>query len=411
MSCGYWLRLNGTWVALPGVQKDVPRNSERASSSITSIEGVRHSQSARRVNRSWTLDFGHAGPEAVTALAVAAQGDGIDVMLWDESIARQNLLDPVPLVARPGYPVVMCGVMPLVSLTAGPLAAEAAQNVPLKANLTIWSGGESKTLEAGDGLDLLVKASIPRTEEGLALVGADLILTGTGTAAMDVHAASNAWIEPADTFGNAGYFTSVPAGDLLGSAGPVDGVWTIPLPAPTTFEGSDMSLRIVGDDVAVNVLNSRNAASGVPVLRLTYAVLAEDRTFSQRLRPGTYTLAAWTDAPAGTQIGTLTLLWAGAPATGPINIPAGSGTGWRYVAIDLPPLADPLDVDVVLFDSTDYLLAGVMLSSLPTPGVYMAPQKTPVSVRVQDPTFVLNMLLGGQQGQGPRTATLEEVGT
>lgn len=411
MSCGYWLKLNGSWVALPGVQKNVPRNSERASSSIMSIEGVRHSQSARRVNRSWTLDFGHAGPEAVTALAVAAQGDGIDVMLWDESIARENMLDPVPLAARPGYPVVMCGVMPLVSLTAGPGSVVATESVPLRAN--VWFDDEGATYPGvtvgGAGqAESLVKVSVPVTPAGLTLSGATLVLRrrGGGSGTITARTAANSWVE---TTGTTDYRDDVPGGAVRGSAAS-DGVTEISLSGVDAYEGADMSLRL-SQDVDFSTFYDRTDTVGAPMLRLTYAVLAEDRSFSQHLRPGTYTLACWTDAPVGTQIGTLTLLWEGAPVTLPLNIADGTGTGWRYIGIDLPPLADPLDIDVVLFDSTDYLLAGVMLSSLAQPGVYMAPQKTPVHVRVQDPTFVLDMLLPGQQGQGPRTATLEEVGT
>lgn len=414
MSCGFWLRLNGQWVALDGVQAGVGRESERPSSSGTSVGGVRHWQSARRAARSWDLDFGMAGPEAVTALAIAAQGDGGDVMLWDESIARQNLLDPIPLAARPGYPVVMCGSMPLVSLTAGPSAATKTDTVPLKAHVRIQADHvfnihDFLVLSPGE-VDALVKVMIPPTPAGMDLVSAELLLTAVGDVdgTINAHAFTNAWIEQtdiADTY-------DIPAGVLLGSA-PAASTTVVPLGDVTAYVGTDLSVRLSQTGGTGSMFNSRFVVNP-PMVRLTYAVLAKDRTFDQHLRPGTYILSAWTDAEPGTQIGTLTTLWGGVLATGPLTITAGTltdpSTGWRYVAIELPEMENPIDVSVALFDSADYLLAGAMLSTLDHPGVYMSAQKTPVRVRVEDPKLTLDRLLPGEQGIGQRSVTLSEVG-
>lgn len=402
--CGFWLRLNGEWVPLPGVQAGVQVAAERRTDGFVSVGGVQHLVSARRAPRSWQLDLGHAGPEAVAALAVAAQGDGGDVWLWDESAARENLLDPIAARGVDAYLVVDCGGLPLMSLTQGSAGPPVTRDVALKANVVIFSGGEARGLELGDGMDALVKVSVPPTPSGQTLLGAELVLTAAGSGGssdVDAYAASNAWVEPV-AHSNAGYWWSVPAGSLVGSASPVSGVWSIPLTGVDSFAGADMSLRLVGDALLVDRFVDRAAASNVPVLRLTYESSASEsrEIVLPPLRPGEYTLSGWTDADPDTVLGELD------PGSSWV---AGStpelGT-MRRVSQDFT-LSGP--VTLTLPDSDEYLLAGVGLATLDH-DTYMPGRKTPTRVKVEDPTLTLDMLYSGEQGRGPRSVTIREVG-
>ena len=408
MTCGYWLRLSGQWVPLEGVQAGVGYGIERPSSATTTVGGVRRIQSARRATRDWTLDFGQATPDAVTALKIAASGDATDVQLWDESIARENLLDPLPLAARPGYPVIDCGGMPLVSLTAGEEAAHTSAEVALKAQATLREGDGSLvwdwlTLSPGE-MEALVKVTVPPTPAGMDLVAAELVLSGgeANGGTVRAHAASNAWAEA----GGAPYWSTVPAGALLGSA-PAAPVTTIPLGDVSAHVGTDLSLRLSLEGGTSVLFFEGRYFPDAPVVRLTYAVLAEDRVFDQHLRPGSYTLACWTDAPEGTEFGKLTVDVGGGPVDLPLS--ATAGTGLRYIAA---PVTVPAMVDVTftIWDSPDYVLGGLMLSTVAHPDVYMHPGKTPVRVSVDDPSLTLDMLLPGQQGLGQRGVVMREVG-
>ena len=408
MSCGYWLRVNNYWLPIEGVQSGVGYGFERARSGFSSVGGVAHAQEALRATRTWSVNFGElVGPETVAALKMAAQQDAGDVMLWDESTARENLLDPVSVGARDGYPVMLCDGMPVISLTSasGETAPTVTEDVALKANLTAFSGGTSSRLAAGDGQDLLLKVSIPPTPVGRVLVGAALILTGTGTSAMDAYAASNSWAEPTGGTSTADYYTSVPAGVLVSSASPVGGVWTFDMDAPTAFEGSDMSLRIVGDAVAVNEIVSRTAATAAPILRLTYSVTPEPRVVRQHLRAGSYWLTYWTNATEGTQVGTLEADGATQP------IVTGAGLGLRRTSVDLSAVTADADRDwtITILDSSTYLLGGLMLTSLPADH-YLPGEKTPVRVTVDDPSLTLGSLYSGERGKGQRGTTIREVG-
>lgn len=408
MACGFWLRVNGVWTPLEGVQKQVGREVERPSSSWTSVGGVRHIQYARRAARSWNLDLGHAGPEAVAALAMAAQGDAGDVWLWDESSARANMVDPVALAARPGYPVTDCGGMPVVSLTQGPSAPTTTVDVPLKANMAIQPSGASGpglTVEAG-AVESLVKVSVPDTPPSLTLASATLMLretTGNG-GTLAAYATTNAWVE---TEGATDYWTSVPAGASRGSAA-ITAATPVALSDVAAFAGTDMSLRLVKTSgPGSSMFWSRTRGSNPPVLRLTYTLLAAERSFTQLLRPGDYWISLWSDATAGTAFGNMRVDL----GSGPIDAPllATAGTGWRFMSAPFS-LPNPVEVECTVYDSSAYLLAGLMLSNLDHPGVYLPPEKTPVRVRVDDPTLVLDWLYTSQQGQGPRTVTIREVG-
>lgn len=409
MTCGCpSLRLNGVWVSLHGVQSNLQRQIERPGSSFTTVGGVRHAQTAPRPIRSWGLDFGQSGPEAVAALAVAAQNPSGEVWLWDESAARANMLDPLPLADRPGYPLIDCGGMPLLSLTSGAEAATTTRDVPLKANLTIRSTGESAAydwlaLDPGT-VDALLKVSVPPTPTGMQLESAELILFPDEVlsgSTVTARRASNAWTEE----GGVDYWTSVPGGTVLGTAAVGVPSTSVPLGDITAFVGTDMSVRLSASGMFA-IVEGRNLAHP-PILRITYNVLAKDRTFTQQLRAGTYYLGCWSDAAAGTEFGQMVVDLGSGPITAPLLATAGSG--WRYMSAPVT-LPNPVTVECTIWDSADYLLGGFMLSTVDHPGVYLPGEKTPVRVKVNDPTLVLAELYGGLQGQGERTVTLEEVG-
>lgn len=410
MTCGYWLRLNGIWSPIEGVQAGVGVESERGSSSFTSVGGVRHMQASRRRARTWQVSLGQAGPESVAALMVAAQGDGGDVMLWDESAARANLLDPVATRGREGYPVVDCGGIGLVSLTRGPSGGSGptvTRDVLVKANVSIRADLATDSGELGATTEThgLVKVSVPTTPSGLDLASAALVLTSeqppeAGT--VIAKAATNAW---AEMNGESSYWTSVAGGATVGSAEAAP-VTSIPLSGVSAFAGTDMSLRLSRTSGA-SWFFPRSAPRGYPVLRLTYTRVAEDTIIRQYLRAGSYFLSMQTDAAPGTTIGTIA-----SGASVPIVIPANSGTGLRWVTIDLSAVTSTADREytITLTDSAAYVLAGLMLSNV-APTSYLPPSKTPARVHAQDPTLTLDSLYAGEYGVGERAVTISEVGT
>ena len=409
MSCGFFLRMHGLWVDLPGVKAGVQRATERASSSWSSVGGVRHTQSVRRATRSWPLDFGHAGPEAVAAVAVAAQGDGGETWLWDESSARANLLDPLAVRGRDSYPVVVCGTTPLRSLTAGSVITRKTETVALKANRTIRATGVDSIrplVLAPDAAEVLVKVAVPPTPDGWQFLKAELVLTSNGQAvpsgAITAHTAPNSWAEGS---GPSDYWTSVPAGPAVGYA-PAGA--PIELAGVAGFEGADMSLRLRQAGGAGSFYIDRSAYTNPAELRITYSSVGADRVFTQHLRRGAYTFGCWTSATAGTTVGKIAFDTGAGPAE--IALTAPEGTGWRHMTYTFP-VVDPLDVTFTIYDTASYLLGGLMLSTIPHPGVYLPGEKTPVRVRVEDPTLVLDMLLTGEHGRGPRTVNISEVGT
>lgn len=404
--CGFSLRVNGSWVGLGGVQRGVGVGFERPRDEFASVGNVRHDQKARRVSRIWNIDLGQlAGPEQVAALMVAAQGDGGDVMLWDESAARANLLDPVVVRGRDEYPLINCGGLVLRSLTAGPGSPVTTEDVQLKANATIKSDGQSSPkLATGPDLDSLVKVAVPATPAGMTLTSAALVLTprsGTG-GGIDAHHAPNSWTQPGGVQ-TTDYWTSVPAGALAGSATTAT-TTVIALSGFGAFAGSDMTLRLTQDSGSAT-FRSRDEATGYPVLRLTYEPDASPAVIAQHLKAGNYWLTAWTDAPGGTTIGSIS------STAGSLPLVAPTGTGLRRVTIQLGVITSTADRDwtITIDASTTYLLGGLGLASLDT-GTYLPGHKTPVRVSVDDPSLVLDMLLAAQQGLGQRAAVLREVG-
>jgi hypothetical protein len=417
MSCGFRLRVNGTWVNVDGVQSGVQIASERPGDEFVSVGGVRHAQRARRAPRTWTVDLGAlTGPEQVAALMTAAQGDGGDVMLWDESAARANMLDPVAIAPRPDYPVVMCGDVPLRSLTRGPSGAASLDDVQAKANLAIGSDGMAWDWPgvAAGTQDALLKFSVPTPPPGISLSSAQLILTASASSAsgtVTAKLASNAWVETGSGFGGTptGYWTSIPGGTTAGSAALGAVTTTISLSGVAAYAGSDMSLRlsVAGTGSPNATFTPRVFASGYPILRLNYGADAYPRTFTQHVPADVAQIVSfWTTAADGTVIGTRTVP---AGTTTNVTVPATGSSGLRKVSITIAAPGTDYDSAWVLNDSTTYLLAGLGFSTL-AHDAYAAPHKTPTWVVVDDPTFSLDSLYANQQGKGVRTVTIREVG-
>lgn len=413
MSCGYWLRINGAWVAIDGVQAGVGVEYARARSSFASVGGVPHSQAALRAPRTWNVPLGDlAGPEQVAALMVAAQGDAGDVMLWDESAARANMLDPVKVAPLDWYPVVMCGAMPLRSLSRGPSAAASVRDVRMKANVAIsstdawdWPGVVAGTQDA------LFKVSVPVMPAGVTLSSAQLILqnaSGSGSGTLTAKVAPNAWVETGGISPKpSSYWDNIPGGSTIGSAALGAASTAITLSGVPAYSGTDLTLRVSLAGSGGVAFNPRTFATGHPILRLNYSADLTDHVFVQHLMPGSYTLGFWSTAAANTQLGTMVVNPGGGQVVAQIR--ATAGTGLRYMAI---PVVVPAaaNVEFTLFDSVAYLLAGPMLSSVNHPGVYMAPQKTPVPAAVEDPSLSLASLYPGEQGMGQRSVVIREDG-
>lgn len=412
--CGARLRLNGSWVNVENIQAGAGVSTERPTDGFTTVGGVVHDQRARRAQRTWTLDVGElAGPEEVAALKVAAQGDGGDVMLWDESAARANMLDPVAIAPREDYPSVACGALSLRSLTRGPSGAASFENVPMKANVAIGSDGMAWDWPgvAAGTQDALVKISVPSPPAGITLSSAQLILTASavsGSGTVTAKLASNAWVETGSGFGGTptGYWTSVPGGSTVGSAA-LATVTTITLSGVSAFAGSDMSLRLSVSGTGNAVWNPRTFASGFPILRLNYGAVPEPRTFTQHVPADVAQIVSfWTTAVDGTVIGTRTT---SAGATTNVTVPATGSSGLRKVTIAIAAPGTNYDSVWTINDSTTYVLAGLGISTL-AHDYYAAPEKTPVRVSVADPTLALASLYSGEQGKGSRTVTIREVG-
>jgi len=410
--CGLALRLHDHWTRIEGVASGLEVAADRPVDEWVSVGGVRHEVRGRRAPRTWRVNLGHAGPDAVAALMVAAQGDGGDVWLWDEAAARANVLDPVLVRGRDDYPVVVCDGVPLRAVTGG---GTMTVDVPLLANVTVE---EYPTMVARIGIDTvpgvaeaLVKVAVPATPDGYTLTNAELVLhrSASSSGTVTAYTASNSWAEPPTTSPTpATYWDTVPAGPSRGYATVAD-TTTIPISGVAGYVGGVMSLRLVKTSGALGAyFYPRTHATKPPKLRLTYTRIPQDVTFTQHLPAGAYWFTCWTDAAPSTSLGTVTV--PGVPIPVGLTVPSG-GSGFQRVTIDLSTLTSSVDRDYTftITDTTAYTVAGLMLSALPPTG-YLPGHKTPVRVSVRDPQAVLEHLWTGDQGRGPRSVELREVG-
>ena len=143
----FWLKINGAWVHLDGVKPGIDLTPNRASSDFTSVDGVRWVQQAPKGPRDWSLSYEYATPDAVAALAVAAD-IADDVWLLDTTLAQANMLAPADCFGSdPTALVLNCGGIPLRALD---LSTGKTVTVPVRAGVTyyarLWGGGEGASV-------------------------------------------------------------------------------------------------------------------------------------------------------------------------------------------------------------------------------------------------------------------------
>lgn len=402
--CGFMLRVNGSWLPLPGVQAGVPVTANRSRSSLVTVGGFNHEYASRRAPREWSLDFSHATPEAVRLLALAANGQAGDVMLLDVSAARANMLDPLQAVGPDGYPLVDCDGVPVRSLTWD-VPAYRADEIASSANLAIYApDGKTNGLRFRSAdREALIKFSVPPTPVDHTLTSATMRLVRSfgASPALTAHSTTNNWNETGTTWD-----TAPAAGSAAGSAALVDNMWNIPLSDVGSFVGAEVSYRLRSNSATHTEAVPRYDLSTEqrPRLVLTYLVTVPNRNFAALVRAEQlYTLSAFTSAAAGAVVATIT------HPSGSLNLVAPSGTGDRRAVATFTPAADGAVAGIVSGALTSRV-SGLRLTEGASLGGWLPGQKTPVKVAVSDPEQTLNYLLAGEQGRSDYRVTLREVG-
>lgn len=401
---GFYLRVNGSWLPLDGVQSGVNISSQRASSEIVSVGGVRHVQYAPRVARTWDMDFGYATPEAVAAIELAAADQSGEVWLWDEAAARQNML-PQSALGNPRNPIVTVAGLPLRSLTTGPSTITETVSVPAAAAMSVRLNNSTyRQSLVGTSRDSLARFNLPPTPAGMVLLSAKLKFSATDVPAsggVEAFVTSGAWVPPTASIDSApGLWAATRAGASLGT-GTVSAVGdqSVNLSDLSAFAGGVLNIRVARTSGSSASLQMRNIQ-----LELTYALSGTqpDVVIDFRTRPVPVRFSFTTNAPEGHIWGHLSI-----DGGGEIALPAAGGTGLRRLTYDLPAHDGTFRLRIP--DSV-YLLAGLSVSTLQIDGYY-APQNACVKVAIDDPTLTLDRLLDGKQGQGNRTVTIREVGS
>lgn len=100
MTSPFMLNVDGIWIPLQGVSREVGRAVERGSSSWVSSGGRRRTQRAARPARTWTLSYAFKDPSSVAWLQHAANGHADAVWLLDRMAAQANMLDPDKTIGR-----------------------------------------------------------------------------------------------------------------------------------------------------------------------------------------------------------------------------------------------------------------------------------------------------------------------
>lgn len=140
----YWLLINGVWIQLEGVVPGSERSIERPSSDFVAVNGRRYIQQAPFAAREWTLDFSRATPEALAALAVAAEiPGGVDML--DTAAARSNMLETrSSFTATPGAGAVLqCGALPLKVVPSGTVVASGLPVRGVAYSIGCWTAATS----------------------------------------------------------------------------------------------------------------------------------------------------------------------------------------------------------------------------------------------------------------------------
>jgi hypothetical protein len=403
---GFWLKVNDTWVPLPGVQAGVGVSRKRNRSSLQTVGGYNSEYQSRRAPREWSLDFTHATPAAVAVLMLAANGQAGDVWLLSSADARANMLDPLMCVGSADAPVLDCQGLPLRSVVLG---ESVTRTVTAAANATL---GESTPTPIAPGSAITLKAATPKAEgllrfavpadtAGRTLESARLLLTRAGDGAgraITAHAVSNAWMEAGTTWANA-----PAAGSAIGGATESAGAWAIDLAGAEAFRGTDLSVRLkVTSGLATFATRGSTRESG-PKLALTYSVTAADHAFSSAIRGGhEYWLSVFTDADAGDVVVTFN------DGSGPTDLRAPSGTGPRQASTQFRAPADGVLTGIVHGDA-GALVAGLRLTEGPGSHGWLPGHHTPCRAAVIDPEQTLSMLLDHEQGRSSYAVAIKEV--
>lgn len=403
MTCGFRLRVNESWVDLEDVQSGVQVQSDRSGSEFTSVGGVRHVQYAPKRARSWNLDFGHAGPESVRALVLAAGGQSGDVWLFDEAAARQNLM-PDSAIGDARNQIVIVDGLPVRSITSGSPPPSAPVRIDAGSGAGVTStDAVTQAVNVGASADGLLRFWLPDNPAGWSITSASLVFEAAGVTSggIEVFSTSNGWATPADPAGltAAGLWAATRGGVSLGTATvSADGTSTVSLSGVNAFAGLALSVRVARSSGSSAVLRVDDAR-----LMLTYSRtgLTTDKVFEFRLPPVPITMAAWSDYAGGANWGYLSI--DGGPEAG-LGMPAGSGL--RRVSVTLPATEGVCRLRIP--DSAG-VIAGACISTVDHGG-YFPPQNACVKVAVDDPSLVLDQLFAGEHGRGPRSVTLREVG-
>lgn len=399
---GFWLRVNGQWMPLHGVQSGVQISPKRNRSTLQVVGGLNYEYQSRRAAREWSLDFSHATPESLRLLALAANDQAGDVMLLDASAARANMLDPLMCVGVDANPLLDCDGLPLRSIVSKSTTTEVV-SVPLSANAVILASSPNAAasyinLQSSPAIESLVKVNIPTDPAGREFVSARLSLTRLYTpvnATITARAASNSWVEGVT-------WNTAPAGGAsVGSGSPTNGRYSIAISGVDAYRGAAMSLRLTSNSPSFVVIDPRTSTlSSRPRLEITYSVTVTPQPFSAAVRAGQpYTLTAYTDATAGTPV--LTYNLGGSDVV--VNAPFGAGT--RLLVASFTPSAD-----VTLVGAVSASAAALRLTEGEPMGAWVPGHKTPVKVAVSDPEQVLNYVLDGQQGRSNYSVAIREVG-
>lgn len=402
-NCGYYLRVNGTWLPLDGVQSGVGIEQGRASSEMISVGGVRHVQYSESQARTWSLDFGHASPSAVAAVELAAAGRSGEVWLWDESAARQNIF-PEAVFGELAHEVVQVGDLALRSVTS----QGATPPPPSTVDRAAWIGIQSSDNTSGFAIiaassDILARFAVPATPAGMVLASAKLRLapwnfaTGGG---FEVFTTTGAWSEGVSPI--PGIWAASRAGSLIGAgAMPTATAVDVDVSGVGGFAGGFLNLR-----VARSAGSSLTVTMGGAQLILAYTPVGAkpDIEFDIPIRNIPLRLSFTTDAAASTPVAFLSVA-----GGGEIPLEATAGSGLRRCVIDFPGSGAAVDTHWRIPDG-GYKLAGLTLTSLTTNDGYCMPQNACVKVAVDDPTLSLDSLYPGQQGEGRRTVLIREVG-